>query len=232
MDKNIFILGELNVDLIFTGDDVTPEWNKEKLVDGFDQVLGSSSAITASCLAGLGFNVYFVGVVGDDPFGHFCKEQLQNNGVQTDYVTIDETLTTGVTLSLSTKEDRALLTYMGAIPKLSEKYLPEVLFTEADHIHFGSYYLQEGMRGKWKDVFVQAKDHSISTSFDTGWDPENEWDRADVLELLEATDFFIPSEKELFQILQVNSMDQIIDHLPKQRKRVAVKERGRGFYVN
>lgn len=39
MGGNIFILGELNVDLIITGEDVIPEFNKEKLIDRFDQVL-------------------------------------------------------------------------------------------------------------------------------------------------------------------------------------------------
>ncbi|MBS4178594.1 carbohydrate kinase family protein [Lederbergia citrea] len=228
MKKKIFILGELNVDLIFTGNDVTPEWNKEKLVDGFEQALGSSSAITASCLAGLGFDVYFVGVVGDDPFGHFCTEQLKKNGVNAKYVTFDRNLKTGVTLSLSTNVDRALLTYMGAIPKLHERYLPESLFAEADHIHFGSYFLQEEMKEKWKEIFEKAQKHSISTSFDTGWDPNNQWDRDNIIKLLEFTDFFIPSEKELFQILQINGIEDIIGNLPDKRRVVAVKRGAEG----
>ncbi len=96
LGKRVFVLGELNVDLIFTGDDVTLEANREKLVDDFNQVLGSSSAITASVLAGLGYEVYFVGVVGKDPFGEFCIKELAAKGVRTDYVTVDSELKTGV----------------------------------------------------------------------------------------------------------------------------------------
>jgi sugar/nucleoside kinase (ribokinase family) len=223
MEKNIFVLGELNVDLIFSGEDVTPEWNREKLVDQFEQVLGSSSAITAAVLAGLGHSVYFVGVVGDDPFGHFCIEQLKTKGVKTDFVTVDPKLKTGVTLSLSTSKDRALITYMGAIPKLKKDYLPKGLFQMADHIHFGSYYLQQDIRLQWKEIFAEAKRVGVTTSFDTGWDPDNQWHASDLLELLEITDFFIPSEDELFQILKINQLTDIKDKLPQKRGVVAVK---------
>ncbi|PLS05359.1 carbohydrate kinase family protein [Neobacillus cucumis] len=223
MEKNIFVLGELNVDLIFSGEDITPEWNREKLVDHFEQVLGSSSAITACVLAGLGHSVYFVGVVGDDPFGHFCINQLNTKGVKTNFVTIDPKLKTGVTLSLSTSKDRALLTYMGAIPKLKKEYLPKGLFQMADHIHFGSYYLQQDIRQKWKEIFSEAKRSGVSTSFDTGWDPDNQWHSSDLLELLEFTDFFIPSEDELFHILNINQLSDIPENLPQKRGMVAVK---------
>ena len=42
----VVVAGELNVDIIVSGGDVMPEWNREKMVDGFEVVLGSSSAIT------------------------------------------------------------------------------------------------------------------------------------------------------------------------------------------
>lgn len=228
MEKNIFVLGELNVDLIFTGDDIAPEWNKEKLATNFEQVLGSSSAITACGLAGLGHNVYFVGVVGNDPFGEFCLNQLRTRGVKVEYVTVDPNLKTGVTLSLSTLKDRALITYMGAISKLNERNIPEDLFQMADHIHFGSYYLQEDIRLQWKNVYEKAKKSGITTSFDTGWDPHNIWNKSDVLQLLKFTDLFIPSEVELYNILTVNNIDDIVRNLPKNRGMVAVKRGEKG----
>ena len=205
-----------------------PEFNKEKLIDRFDQVLGSSSAITASCLAGLGYNVFFVGVVGNDSFGHFCLEQLQKNGVDTSYVTIVDNLKTGVTISLSTKEDRALLTYSGAISELSKEYIPDTLYSDANHIHFGSFYLQEKMKKSWKEVFAKAKENSISTSFDTGWDPRNNWDKDLILKIIPLTDYFIPSEEELLNIFNNNRLDQIIGQLPEMRGKVVVKRGKKG----
>lgn len=228
MEKGVFILGELNVDLIVSADEITIEWNRERLVDRFDLVLGSSSAITACSLAGLGEKVYFVGVVGDDEFGHFCIRHLQEKGVNTQFVKTVPTLKTGATLSLSTQKDRALLTYMGAIPELTPNVLPEDLYTLARHIHFGSFYLQQKMQPHWKDVFSKAKEHGITTSFDTGWAPDNNWHSSVISEIIPFTDLFIPSEDELLNIFSCQSIEESISKLPKGRGLVAVKRGSKG----
>jgi sugar/nucleoside kinase (ribokinase family) len=220
---NVFIIGELNVDLIITGSNVTPEWNREKLVESFATVLGSSSAITACGLVGLGINVYFISVVGDDSYGEFCIEKLREMGINTTYVRIDHSLKTGVTLSLSTEKDRALLTYMGAIPKNKPEFLPDTLFEKASHIHFGSYYLQKGMQSHWKALFREAKIRGISTSFDTGWDPDELWNMEGIVQLLEYTDLFIPSEDEFNKIFTACNLEQAKKKLPGARGTVAVK---------
>lgn len=231
MEKGVFILGELNVDLIFSSDEISIEWNRERLVDRFDLVLGSSSAITACTLAGLGEMVYFVGVVGEDEFGHFCIKQLQEKGVDTQFVKTVSTLKTGVTLSLSSEKDRALLTYMGAIPELTPNDLPEEFVTHAKHIHFGSFYLQQKMQRQWKDVFLRAQTHGITTSFDTGWAPDNNWHLSEILEVLPYTDLFIPSEDEFLNIFSCKTIEEAVSKLPKKRGLVVVKRGSKGADV-
>ncbi|WP_274651137.1 carbohydrate kinase family protein [Paenibacillus humicola] len=228
MRRSVVVLGELNVDFIVTGKDVTPEWNREKTVDSFRAVLGSSSAITACGLAGLGLDVSFVSVVGDDSFGAFCIERLQAMGVRTDFVKADPALQTGVTLSLSDGSDRALLTYMGAIPHLAPDYLPEDLFDRADHIHFGSYYLQTGMKPHWNALFAEARKRGVTTSFDTGWDPDERFDRDEISRLLEHTDMFIPSEDELLHIWGAGDIEQADEALSGYGGMAAVKRGARG----
>ncbi|CAH0120148.1 MULTISPECIES: carbohydrate kinase family protein [unclassified Paenibacillus] len=228
MANNIFVLGELNVDLIMTGEDVMPEWNKEKLLSGFSMVLGSSSAITACGLAGLGQQVYFVSVVGDDHYGRFCLEALEKMKVDTRYVVVDPNRQTGVTLSLSTEQDRALLTYMGAISELSPEHLPQEMYEQADHIHFGSYYLQRTMRDHWSDVFREAVQRGISTSFDTGWDIDEQWHRDQINELLPWTTLFIPSEVELNRIYGAERPEQALEQLPEGNGAAAVKRGAAG----
>lgn len=231
MEKGVFILGELNVDLIFSADDISIEWNRERLVDRFDLVLGSSSAITACTLAGLGETVYFVGVVGADEFGHFCIKQLQEKGVDTQFVKTVPTLKTGVTLSLSTQKDRALLTYMGAIAELTVNDLPEELGALAKHIHFGSFYLQQKMQKQWKDVFQRAQSIGITTSFDTGWAPDNDWHTSEILEILTFTDLFIPSEDEFLKLFSCTTIAEAISKLPNNRGLVAVKRGSKGAAI-
>jgi len=228
MNKAVYVLGELNVDLIMTGDDVTPEWNREKLVSSFDMALGSSSAITACGLAGLGLDVRMVSVVGDDDIGVFCIERLREKGVDVEHVAVLQGVKTGVTLSLSTSRDRALLTYMGAISMLRPQYVPERMFEEAAHIHSGSYFLQENMRAHWYDLFAKAKARGITTSFDAGWDPSERWFKDDISKLLAVTDYFVPSEDEIMNIFGGTSLYETLDAVPAHAGRIAVKCGARG----
>ncbi|MCR2821247.1 carbohydrate kinase family protein [Lederbergia panacisoli] len=226
--KKVFIIGEINVDLIMTGENVDPQWNQEKLVDSFDLVLGSSSCITAAGLAGLGMDVYFVGLVGDDVFGHFCVEELKKKGINTSYVKLVPHIQTGVTLSLSTSKDRALLTYMGTISELGPEDIPGEIYDLADHIHFGSYFLQTNMKKHWKDVLLQARSKNVTTSFDTGWDPNEEWDRDKILSLMEDVTLFIPSEVEINNIFDLNDVSHVEGILPEKHENVVVKLGAKG----
>jgi sugar/nucleoside kinase (ribokinase family) len=211
MSKRVFVLGELNVDLIVRGQDVTPEANKEKIVDHFEVLLGSSSAITAANLVGLGLQTSLVSIVGDDDFGRFCIRRLQELGVDTSYILVDPKRTTGVTLSLSDGVDRALLTYMGTIADLKLELIPDEVYQLADHIHFGSFFLQHNMRKSWIKVFQRAKAAGISTSFDVGWDPEELWDRDTIKELIGTADWFMPNEEEALHIWELDDITKLTD---------------------
>jgi sugar/nucleoside kinase (ribokinase family) len=149
-------------------------------------------------------------------------------GVDTRYVTVDASMKTGVTLSLSTTKDRALLTYMGAIPHLSLEQIPEEMYTQAEHIHFGAYFLQDDMRDHWSTLFKKAGKLGISTSFDTGWDLNGKWYPEKISELIGWTDLFIPSEDELMKIYDVDNLEGIVAKLPNKRNLVAVKRGSKG----
>lgn len=224
MGKKVVVFGELNADLILSGTEVVPEPNKEKIVDGFELTLGSSSAITACRLAQLGLEVHFVSVVGADLFGRYCIEQLRRFGVNTDDIRIDEAEKTGATVSLSSSADRALITFMGTIGKLSPAHIPERVWEKADHLHFGSYYLQEGMKPHWLSLLQTAKGKGMSTSFDTGWDPREQWDRPAIDSLLAWTDLCMPSATEAQHIYGADTPEGIERLLPAVRGHLLIKE--------
>ncbi len=86
---DIIVAGEINPDLILTGD-VQPEFGQvEKLVDTASFTIGSSSAIFACGAARLGLKVAFVGVCGDDTFGHFMLTEMQKRDVDVNNVIIN-----------------------------------------------------------------------------------------------------------------------------------------------
>ncbi|MDI6770658.1 MAG: carbohydrate kinase family protein, partial [Anaerolineales bacterium] len=85
---DILVAGEINPDLILSGN-VTPEFGQvEKLVDSAALTVGSSSAIFACGAARLGLKVAFVGVCGDDVFGRFKLDEMQARGVDVSSVAV------------------------------------------------------------------------------------------------------------------------------------------------
>ena len=142
----VVVIGELNVDAVATGLAQEPKLGLEIIAEDFQMTLGSASAIFASGVAKLGHEVTFVSKVGRDDFGDFCLEALRANGIPTRHVRRDAAEKTGITLALSTRKDRALVTYLGAISTLRYEDVRMSLLKGESHLHLTSYFLQEGLR--------------------------------------------------------------------------------------
>src|SRR5512145_1572557 len=112
---DVLVAGEINPDLILTGD-VTPEFGQaEKLVDSATLTIGSSSAIFACGAERLGLKVAFIGVCGDDVFGRFMLDEMRTRGVDVSNVIVRAGGQTGLSVILNRGTDRAILTHPGLI---------------------------------------------------------------------------------------------------------------------
>jgi sugar/nucleoside kinase (ribokinase family) len=191
----ILVAGELNPDFVLSGYTSFPCLGHEVLVDNAVLTLGSSSAICAVGLAKLGNAVSFAGLVGQDAWGEFCLHELQAAGVDTSRVTQNPALKTGITVSLTAKSDRALVTYAGATEKFRGSDIDLDHLDGFQHLHISSYFLQAGLRSDCREVFAAARRKGMTTSLDPGCDPSGEWE--DLLETLEEVDVFLPNETEL-----------------------------------
>jgi sugar/nucleoside kinase (ribokinase family) len=194
--KRVLVAGELNVDLLLVGYHTFPTPGQEVLVDGFQMALGSASAICAAGLARLGTAVRFAGVIGRDLWGDYCLESLRERGVDVSAVQRHSTVHTGVTVSISSAADRALVTYLGAITALHAADISDDLLRSAQHLHVSSYYLQQGLRSECAELFSRATALGLTTSLDPGFDPAERWD-SDIREVLRSVDVFLPNESEL-----------------------------------
>ncbi|HKE28297.1 MAG TPA: carbohydrate kinase family protein [Bryobacteraceae bacterium] len=192
----ILVAGELNPDFILSGYTSFPCPGQEVLVDNAVLTLGSSSAICAAGLAKLGNAVSFAGLVGQDAWGEFCLHELQTAGVDTSRVIQSPAVKTGITVSLTAKSDRALVTYAGAIEKFRLSDIDLGDLDQFQHLHISSYFLQTGLRGDCRELFAAARRKGLTTSLDPGCDPAGEWGK-DLLETLEEVDIFLPNEVEL-----------------------------------
>src|ERR1041384_5013000 len=128
------VIGELNVDIVATGLHSVPEMGAEIIAENCELTLGSASAIFAAGMAKLRHEVTFVSHVGRDYFGDFCLRTLKQLGVSTRNVTRKREENTGVTIALSGKRDRALVTYPGAVATFKADSIDETVMSRHDHL--------------------------------------------------------------------------------------------------
>jgi sugar/nucleoside kinase (ribokinase family) len=218
---DILVAGELNPDLILSGA-VTPEFGQvEKLVDSAWLTIGSSSAILACGGARLGLEVAFIGLCGEDVFGHFMLEQLQGRGVDISNVIIDPDGQTGLSVILNRGDDRAILTHCGLIGALRAEQVTSDLLRQARHLHVASYFLQSALRPGLPDLFVRAHAAGLTTSLDTNWDPSGGW--LGFKQLLPLVDIFLPNQNEAFAISGADRLEDAVHSLAQVCPVVAVK---------
>ena len=193
---NILLIAEVNLDLILQGYQAFPAPGRETLVNDFLMTLGSSCAITGTGLVRLGHSASFLGRTGDDASGRFCRERMIALGLDVSLLKLDPALKTGVTVAITSREDRSLVSFLGATTVLSAADIPDEVFAGFDHLHSSSYFLQRGMHPGFAGVYRRAKHYGLTTSLDPACDPDDQWDSG-LKSVLEYVDVFLPNEVEL-----------------------------------
>ncbi|WP_448593638.1 carbohydrate kinase family protein [Thermoflexus hugenholtzii] len=223
---DILVVGEINPDLILSGD-VEPAFGQaEKVVESAVLTVGSSSVIFASGAARLGLRVAFIGKCGDDLFGRFMLEEMRKRGIDVSYVIVDPCLSTGLTVILNKGNDRAMLTFPGAIGALRADEIPTDLLRQARHLHVASYFLQDALRPGLPDLFRHARALGLTISLDTNYDPAERWEGLD--QLLPLTDVFLPNAAEACALMGTPDVEVAALRLARIVRVVAVKQGAEG----
>jgi len=223
----ILVIGELNVDIVATGLRSVPEMGTEILAEDCELTLGSASAIFAAGMAKLGYHVTFVSHVGRDYFGDFCIRTLQHLGVSTRHVARKADEKTGVTIALSGKRDRALVTHSGAVATLTLDCIDQALMKWHDHLHLTSYYLQKGLQPSFAGMFRRAKELGLTTSFDPNSDPNNKWSRS-IDHVLHHTDVLFVNEREASELTRSRTPKAGLKALGMKVQCAVIKRGARG----
>ncbi len=206
-NKKILVVGELNVDIILNQIHGLPVVGQEILADKMNLTMGSSSAIFASNIAMLGIDTSFCGMIGNDFFGQFILNELHGKSVDTTFVTQSTAVQTGATIVLNYDDDRANITYCGAMDKFNKSHIPFDSLSQFSHLHFSSYFLQKGIRSSITQLFKAAKKSGLTTSLDLQWDPANKWDFM-YKECLPYVDVFLPNESEILLLAGEKNLDK------------------------
>jgi sugar/nucleoside kinase (ribokinase family) len=224
MDRfDLLVVGDANPDIVLLGGEVQPAFGQaERLVDEIRLTMGGSGAILACGAARLGLRVAIAGLVGDDLSGRFTREGLQERGVDTTALMIDDGAPTAATVVLSKPDDRAMLTATGPIGRLTAAMIDRDVLAAAKHIHVSSYFLQEALTPSLPSLFRQAHDAGSTTSVDPNWDPSGVWDGG-LPALLEHVDVFLPNAMEALSLSRISDLDLAVARLGERARFVVVK---------
>jgi sugar/nucleoside kinase (ribokinase family) len=226
---DILVAGEINPDLILSGNIIPAFDQTEKLVDSAILTVGSSSAIIACGAARLGIKVAFIGVCGDDVFGRFMLDELQQRGVDVSHVIMRPGEQTGLSVILNRGADRAILTHPGLIAALHAADITDAHLQCARHLHIASYFLQTHLQPDLPALFRRAHSLGLTTSLDTNYDPTGKWLGFD--DLLSVTDVFFPNRAEALALTGLDDIHSAARELAARSLVVAVKLGAEGALV-
>lgn len=190
--------------------DVTPTQN------GYENRIGGAPYNVCACVVRLGGEGYYLGKLGGDEYASFLLEKIKENGVKTDYISIDKSLKTALArITLDESGDRTFSFFREntADLNLSADDIPEGVFSKGDILHFCSVALQNKSLIAHKKAIKLAKRVGALISFDVNV-RLNLWENIDeciatIKEFLAYADIVKVSKEELDLLTQdvVNQAD-------------------------
>lgn len=141
----------------------------------FEKAAGGAPANVAVGLAKLGIPVAFMTQVGDDPFGHFLVETLQENGVDTSTICVTDVARTALAfVSVEANGERSFAFYRkpSADMLMQANQLNRELLETIAIFHFGSITLiDEPIRSTTLEGIRIAKNSGALISYDPNLRP-------------------------------------------------------------
>lgn len=167
---DVVCMGECLVDFVSTERNVPLSSGP-----GFTAAPGGAPANVAVGLQRLGMGARFVGKVGDDPFGEFLRESLNETGVDTTYLLTDSSArTTAVFVGVwdDGRKDMCLYRNPGADMMLAPEEIIEPMLGGARCFHFGSIgFINEPCASAHRKAVRLARDMGLMISYDPNYRP-------------------------------------------------------------
>lgn len=189
---DVVSVGEIYADHVFNGFERWPAPGEEVCTDHYFRELGGGAINTACGLAQLQCRVRLIGLIGEADRGWF-EARLKRFGLSADGLR-SSSLDTGVTVSVSTREDRSFYTYPGANRRLGELLDDASIHEEliaARHVHFAMPLNAELAKRLLPLLRKAGCTTSLDVGFSPDWlrDPGNQW-------TCRAVDYFFPNQAE------------------------------------
>jgi sugar/nucleoside kinase (ribokinase family) len=147
--------------------------------------------------------------------------------VDTSRIIQTSALATGATIVLNYDQDRANVTYPGAMNDFRLEDIDFDFLASAAHMHFANCFMQPGIRKDLPELFRRAKKLGLTTSLDTQWDPEEKWELP-LKELLPWVDLFLPNMAEFKALSGSETIEDGIDRLKNHSHLIIIKNGSEG----
>ena len=226
--STIYVLGDLNLDIVLSGLEVLPSFGEERLATGCSMKPGGSAANVAIMLSINACPVRLFAQIGNDQAGEFLMQSIETYGIDTKTISSSTQEATGLTVSLTFPEDRMYITYPGSVRTTSLKQLVNRYIEQYAHLHLTSYFLQTSLKKDIGEVLRKATAAGMSTSLDPGGDTEGHWDISELKGYLSYVDYFMPNSDEICAMTGRKDVKAAIRVFPKEARVVIVKAGAHG----
>ena len=164
MNKNIFCIGELLIDMVCV--------DNRGLINGekFEKKAGGAPANVAASISKLEGNAYFLGQVGDDFFGKHLIQLLKDLKINTE-MTVEKGSTTIALVGIDENGERNFDFLRGSDGDYSFNNIALSKIASSDIIHFGSAtgFLDGELKKTYFKLLEYAKNNNIYVSFDPNY---------------------------------------------------------------
>ncbi|MFS4454545.1 carbohydrate kinase family protein [Maribacter sp. 2304DJ31-5] len=163
--KKVFCIGELLID--FVAENQGKDLSK---ANEFSKKAGGAPANVACAISKLGGKSYFIGAVGNDPFGNFLLDALKNSDVDISLAQRSEIFTTLAFVSLDKNGERDFVFSRGADRELIYDSSLKINFKE-NIVHFGAAtaLLGGNLENAYGRYFFDALTQNSFISFDPNY---------------------------------------------------------------
>ena len=226
-------LGILVADVVGKPIDTYPERGRLQLVDRMELHSGGCAANTGVSLAKIGIRTAVIGKVGNDGFGDFLVQVLQQHGIDTRGVRRDEQEATSATMVMVHSDgERSFLHYIGANAALRLEDVDIDTIRQSQVLHVAGALVMPGIDGEpTAQLLRRAKEMGVITSFDTVWNTSSGWMNT-VKPCLPYVDYMIPSIEEAKMLTGKEDPEDIAQvFLAHGVKVVGLKMGERGCYI-
>lgn len=111
--NKVVVLGSLNIDLVMSTERI-PVIGETIKGSEIDYMFGGKGANQAVSTVRVGSDTKFIGCVGNDTFGEKILNNMSKEGIDTNSISVEDQVFTGLATIFKTKEDNAIVVIPGA----------------------------------------------------------------------------------------------------------------------